>query len=559
MHMNKKALIIAALCLLSLAGYSRKEKSAGNVPCNKDITQPAAELYRYLLDLSLSKAQQEQLIAGHWLGASFRKGVADYRFNMGEVVEIRRRSGKWIGMIDGWICPGEFGHKGKKADPIGDCMHYDDMLIDYTLWWKNGGIVHVDASFFSPFDGYFDKRYGGRGNAPIITNIDNILTPGTSEFAQWRKLCDRMVVFFKALEDRDIPVIFRPFTEAYLGTGFWYAYRRIGPEKFGRLYRDLYDYLTHDKKCNNILWDFQGDKHYPHYPGDEYVDVLTADSDYVSWNSCCYHNVDPKSNKPSGNAELGDFGEGPYGKSDFSKTPEKKKSWMSWIEWAKKDAPNLSFYTVWDRNWSPVKKPDADFRYPNFDAEYITVMNDPYLITRDKITVTPKGASLPYRYAYRPGNFDLTPGYGSWSVTEKGIACSASDALSTIYIGNMDWTDYAIGTEVKIPVKGYAGIIGRGVSSDIYYSVEVSANEMALYRNFVGVRQRLASVTLSAGKNDAAALSVSFAGAAIKAEAKIGGKSYRCDANDDSIAAGCAGLVSYFGNPAVTRFEVKGI
>lgn len=114
-------------------------------PSNPNLIASGVELLQYLYNLSTSDASVGKLISGHWQGASFKRGLG-WGYDPSEIVEIRKRTGKWIGMLDGWICPGDTAGGADWNDPIEDTMRYDDMIADYILWWENGGIIHADTS-----------------------------------------------------------------------------------------------------------------------------------------------------------------------------------------------------------------------------------------------------------------------------------------------------------------------------------------------------------------------------------------------------------------------------
>lgn len=505
--------LITILMLLSLSAGAQELT-------NKNATLETKDLYEYMWNLGQSTSQTNKLISGHWLGASFYPNRSDYPFNMGEVTEIRRHSGKWVGMIDAWICPGEFG-KMKGFDPIKDGMWYDHMIADYDLWWRNGGICHIDASFFAPLADEYWWRFEKKVTKQV--NNENIFVEGTGENRRWIEMCDKMSEFFLALQQRDIPVIFRPFTEAYIAH-FWYSNKRLGNENFKKLYRQLYDYLTVTKGCNNIIWDFQGELSSPHYPGDAYVDLLTAKSDYVTWASCCNQCIAPKSGKVVGNGELGD-----YGKNAKVK-PEDERPWESWIEKTKEVCREMTFYTVWDRVWGPVKKIDEKGTYPSYDMEYNAAINNPYVITRDEIECTPKAPALPYMT-----KCDVTK--------DDAVRFSFKESVVALY-GNTDWENYTAQTAFKQSVTGVRGVIGRATSVTIYYAAKIGDGKFTLEKCFNGQTYKLAETPFKAPRNAEIVLSVTFDGSKITTTAEYGSEKKSLSATDESIPVGCAGVYS---------------
>lgn len=75
------------------------------------------------------------------------------------------------------------------------------------------------------------------------------------------------------LQESDIPVIWRPLHEA---SGGWFWWGASGPEAYKQLYILMYDKLTNEYGCNNLIWVWNAQS-LSWYPGDEYVDMIGVD------------------------------------------------------------------------------------------------------------------------------------------------------------------------------------------------------------------------------------------------------------------------------------------
>lgn len=75
------------------------------------------------------------------------------------------------------------------------------------------------------------------------------------------------------LQESDIPVIWRPLHEA---SGAWFWWGASGPEAYKQLYILMYDKLTNEYGCNNLIWVWNAQGR-SWYPGDEYVDIIGID------------------------------------------------------------------------------------------------------------------------------------------------------------------------------------------------------------------------------------------------------------------------------------------
>lgn len=114
----------------------------------------------------------------------------------------------------------------------------------------------------------------------------NLLTPGTAEHTAWLFQVDSIAFYLKQLQDRRIPVLWRPYHEMN-GQWFWWGDQR-GENGFTALWKMMYDRLVNYHQVHNLVWvwnanaprDKENDTAYAYhfyYPGNEWVDVLAAD------------------------------------------------------------------------------------------------------------------------------------------------------------------------------------------------------------------------------------------------------------------------------------------
>jgi len=540
---------------------------------NPNAIPNATNLYNYLVDLSKRSAAADKLIIGYYIGATYRSDVQqNYPFSLTEPAEIRRRSGKWVGMLDAWICPGVYPDN-KFWDPFDDCMWYAQIVADYRLWWLNGGICHAGASPYCPsFSGHkfaSAGQYGQRlkDDNSGYKNLDynKLITAGTDENGRWHKLLDHIATFFLELQKYGIPVIYRPFTESYINN-YWYSScpwgDRTNPAnawpmtnaQFIALWRDTHNYLTAVKGCNNIIWDFQCRDHTDtHYPGDSYVDLLAGKSDYVHWPAdefYCPGDLNP-GDMPVGNGELGCYG---VSEDVASDTPDRvgKYSWESYVQTISQSAPRMVFCSVWDRKFGPVKYPavtSGSFSYPDYDAGFDAAINHPYALTRERLNVTPAPPQLPFRMVFSDDRPMPVTYLGSWQYENNTLVRKDASNRSVAVYGNTDWTDYTAAATITVPATGEAGLIGRCASVIEYYSLSVGGGRLKLCKyvnyknNAVYTPITLASAAFTPPNGADVQLFISFQGAAITATAVVGDTlPVSLTATDDGIASGCIGV-----------------
>lgn len=141
-------------------------------------------------------------------------------------------------------------------------------------WYKRGGIVticwHCGSDFSQSWDACMNTN---------LSNWDKALTEGTAEYNKLIAGMDKAAAALKKLKDKGIPVLWRPFHEL---DGGWFWWSKGGADNFVKLWRIMYDRYTDYHKLDNLIWvcGFSGNgRDYDKwYPGDEYVDIVGADS-----------------------------------------------------------------------------------------------------------------------------------------------------------------------------------------------------------------------------------------------------------------------------------------
>ncbi len=142
-------------------------------------------------------------------------------------------------------------------------------------WWNQGGIVTICWHCGSDFTGEWNHCMNTE-----IQDWDAALTEGTPEYEQLIAGMDMGAEALLKLQEAGVPVLWRPFHEL---DGGWFWWSKGGAENFKKLWILMYDRYTNHWGLNNLIWVFgyshsigkTGDKW---YPGDEYCDIVGADS-----------------------------------------------------------------------------------------------------------------------------------------------------------------------------------------------------------------------------------------------------------------------------------------
>lgn len=213
---------------------------------NPNATQEAQRVYAYIAGLSgenTLSAQQEST----WMGS------VDY-----EMDYLMQATGKLPAM------------RGL------DYMHddFDGVNERAIKWWREGGIVticwHTGADFVGEWTHSMQTS---------ISDWDAVFAEGTHENREFLKAMDKGAEALLQLQEAGVPVLWRPFHE-FDGKWFWWG--KGGAENFVKLWRMMYDRYTNHWGLNNLIWvlgySHVGDDQADWYPGDEYVDVIGADS-----------------------------------------------------------------------------------------------------------------------------------------------------------------------------------------------------------------------------------------------------------------------------------------
>ncbi len=319
-----------------------------------------AALLRYLRTLGSSDATEGKLISGHFCGVTFApEAKATSPFTLAEVRQFHARAGKWVGLLGCWLQGGRAA--GADLESISSQMWFDDLKAGLEEHCGAGGLVMAGAAFSCPLASHYADRYCGRHETYEIPSAETITAEGTRENARWMMMLNKIGDFFAWCDERDIPVIWRPFTELYLSQ-FWYG--KIDHADFRRLWTHMHRYFTETRKIRGLLWEFNGKNRLdPKYPGDEFVDMFASPSSYTSG----HVEEDDTGSRPWCQGELGD-----------------QKDYNAWIEEAKRKAPYMAYFMTWEHGFGPVGH-EYDGSSREFNPTYDQALLNPWVLNRDDL------------------------------------------------------------------------------------------------------------------------------------------------------------------------------
>ncbi len=302
-------------------------KSFGNagsgILSNPNASAQAQSLYSFLCDTYgnyVIAGQQEST----WMGS------VDYEMNI-----IKNASGK-LPVLRG-------------LDYMGD--DFSGVNQRSKDWFAKGGIVEICWHCGSDFSGSHTES--------LETNLnwDRALTPGTDEYNALIAGMDKAAKALQELKDAGIPVLWRPFHE-FDGQWFWWG--KGGAENFKKLWQIMYNRYTNDWGLNNLIWvlGYSGETKSGWYPGDEYVDIVGADTYVNHTNSLLsmYQNTASIANKPVCLHENGPI-------PDPDKMESDGADWLWFMTW------HTSFVDSHDIN-------TADYLNHVYNSDYVLTLDE---------------------------------------------------------------------------------------------------------------------------------------------------------------------------------------
>jgi len=152
-------------------------------------------------------------------------------------------------------------------------------VIDHAIaWHERGGIVSFTWHWNAPTNliDSEDHRWwsGFYTNATTFNLANAIANPDSEDYQLLIRDIDAIAAELAKLQEKNIPVLWRPLHEA---EGGWFWWGAKGPEPCKKLWLLMFDRMTNHHKLNNLIWVWNSvDPDW--YPGDDTVDIVSFDS-----------------------------------------------------------------------------------------------------------------------------------------------------------------------------------------------------------------------------------------------------------------------------------------
>lgn len=148
-------------------------------------------------------------------------------------------------------------------------------------WWSNNGLIAAGWHWNVPtFNG--STEYSFYADETTF-KASNAIIEGTWENEVIKIDLKKIADYLKLLNDKNIPVIWRPLHEAagntyeYQGGSAWFWWGEDGAEAYKKLWIYMFNYFN-EQGLDNLIWVWTTQtKDKDFYPGNEYVDIIGRD------------------------------------------------------------------------------------------------------------------------------------------------------------------------------------------------------------------------------------------------------------------------------------------
>lgn len=208
--------------------------------------------------------------------------MANVSWNIAEAELVKQATGKYPAIAF-------FDYIHLFASPA-DWIDYSDITVAKD-WWEAGGLIGAGWHWNVPnVEGGVeytctpgDGTKNSDGTWTTTFSARNATTEGTWENSVMKADLEKIAGYLKLLQDRNIPVIWRPLHEAagniyeYNGGTAWFWWGYDGADAYKKLWIYIFDFFR-EKGINNLIWVWTTQtKDAEFYPGDDYVDIVGRD------------------------------------------------------------------------------------------------------------------------------------------------------------------------------------------------------------------------------------------------------------------------------------------
>jgi mannan endo-1,4-beta-mannosidase len=289
--MNTTKVIATILILITILSCNQLEKKKYIPLVNKNATEKTQKLYNFIQDIS-----------GKYTLAGQHEYCGKGSVYNNQLEQLTGKKAIIWGSDFSWCVLGESAKNYQHCGPLNltapatpfetldiTMEEARDLLIaEVEKRYAEGHIITLMWHGCFPTDGDCcdGSSIWAMENRPSPEMWNELVTDGTPLNEAWKLGADKIASYLKQLQDKNIPVLWRPYHEMN-GVWFWWCNQK-GEQGFKRLWIMMFKYFNEVHHLNNLIWvwntnaprDRLNDEAWPYtdfYPGDEYVDILAAD------------------------------------------------------------------------------------------------------------------------------------------------------------------------------------------------------------------------------------------------------------------------------------------
>lgn len=235
------------------------EPSTGSL-CTPNPLPQAKKVYDYLAEIYGKKT-----LSG---------SMANVNWNIAEAELVYKATGKYPAIAF-------FDYIHLYASPA-NWIDYSNTKVSED-WWNAGGLIGASWHWNVPASETVSATEVTYDPAKTAFRTKNATIDGTWENKVINADLEKMAGYLKLLQDKNIPLIWRPLHEAagniyeYSGGKAWFWWGNDGADAYKKLWIYMFDFFK-QKGINNLIWVWTTQqKDADFYPGDAYVDIVGRD------------------------------------------------------------------------------------------------------------------------------------------------------------------------------------------------------------------------------------------------------------------------------------------
>lgn len=238
-----------------------EDKSIQSTLVTPDALPAAQKVYDYLLE-----NYGKKVLSG---------AMAKVSWNIDGAERVKALTGKYPAIAF-------FDYIHLYASPANWIDYSDTQIVEN--WWNNKGLVGASWHWNVPKSENAAANEVTFDSEQTTFTVTKALTEGTWENEVLKADLHKMAGYLKLLQDKGIPVIWRPLHEAagniyeYEGGKAWFWWGSDGAEAFKKLWVYMFDSFKNEG-LKNLIWVWTSQvKDSDYYPGDNYVDMIARDT-----------------------------------------------------------------------------------------------------------------------------------------------------------------------------------------------------------------------------------------------------------------------------------------